>query len=958
LIPPLEAAFGSGPARATKATDTLSALQKLDHHLAAAEQIEDLVAAVQAPDLDACMSRLSQWSKDHFQVNELKYLGEDSPPVVAEHCAAIYEWLKSWKKIDPDVLRCACQALHFLVSRVRDVLRTRGVQTFEDLLQNTRALLAGNESVRRRVRSTMDQLLVDEFQDTDPVQCEILRLLALDGEPSQRPGLFLVGDPKQSIYGWRNADLAAYEGFVEAACQAGGARHYLTVNFRSAPAVLDEVHRLISPLMHYQAGLQPHYRRLVPSPAKQDDPGHVDDTRRPVEHWISWDVVGEGEEERKCGFETRSDTAREIEAEAIARDMAELAAQGASWRQMALLLRASTKQHVYLQAMREHGVPYVVERDRTFYQHREVIDAASLLRAVGDPNDQVALVGFLRSPWVGVPDAAWLPLWAVQFPQKMGDLHGPDQAQLEDLRAAVDQAARQLPPDVPGMEALERWPMCLHAAVRALAELRHSFRADPADVFVDKLQALPLVTEVESARFLASHRLANLDRFFRGVRDALADGEGGPQMVLRALREGVAGERLEEVGPPGDETLDAVRILTMHVSKGLEFEHVYVANLHRNPGHGFHADDAQVARHGGRWELSLFGSRSLGFHRVEDRARRVGATEEIRTFYVAATRAARRLVLAGCWPDPGKDPEGPFPDREQPFVEFLQHRKGKRPDLALHLGAVAAGGDEDRVDGDGVRWRIPRRSGQAPSRRGSKKAASPVSLESARADLQQLEAAREQAAQRMRRPLAAAASRKAHQEPEEDREDDSAAAEARRFASVDRAGAMAVGRAVHRALEILSLDGDPAKALRQQRKDAANLVPPGERSKNVLRKVDELLGALESSDLLLRLGTLAPHILGREVPFLAAGAEDEGPVGACIGTMDLLYRDPEDGALVVADYKTDAVESDDELEARTDAYRAQGQVYADAVRRFLDEPCDVRFELWFLAAGRVVNVEL
>ncbi len=959
LLPLLSSAFGRGPAGAGKATDTLSALQKLELHLAATEDVEDLVEAVQDPDLLDCMSRLSAWRKGKFIKAELKWLEETEH--VTRHAEEIHDWLKSWQKIDPVTLRSACAALHFLLGRVREVLRARGVQTFQDLLYDTRALLAEVESVRRSVRASMDQLLVDEFQDTDPVQCEILRLLALDGEPAQRPGLFLVGDPKQSIYGWRNADLKAYEDFVEAACKIGGQRHFLTVNFRSVPAVLDEVHRLLSPLLHYVPGLQPEYRRLVPSARNQDDPGHVDDTRRPVEHWISWDVAGVGEPERKCGFDTPFDTAREMEADAIARDMAGLAAQGVAWKEMALLLRVSTVQEYYLQAMREQGVPYVVERDRTFYQHREVIDAASLLRAVGDPHDQVALVGFLRSPWVGVPDAAWLPLWGVQFPQKMGDLHGPDADQLEDLRQAVEEAAGKVPADLPGMEDLSGWSEGLHNAVRVLAELRRSFREEPADVFVDKLQALPLVTETEAARFLASHRLANLDRFFRGVREALDDGEGGPQMVLRALREGVAGERLEEVGPPGDETLDAVRILTIHVSKGLEFDHVYVADLHRKPLVGFRHDEPKVHRHDDCWELSLFGARSLGFHRVEEKVKRVSAAEEIRTLYVATTRAARRLVLAGRWPDPGKDPEELKPGREQAYVEYMQHRAGKRPDLALHLGSVANGGDESKVDAEGVRWRIPRRLPES-RRRMPKPPKPPLSLKEARADLERLETAREQAVSRMERPLAAAASQRAHEllrEALEEEGGEERPSASRPLAFVDREGAMAVGKAVHRALELLDLGADPATALRRQRQAVEGLVAPlvsAERRDEVVRKVDLVLASLEGSAILRRLVELAPHIVGREVPFLAAGEDDRGPVGASIGTMDLLYRDPDDGALVVADYKTDAVEGEAELEERARAYAAQGEVYVDAVRRFLSDPPEVRFELWFLAADRIVSV--
>jgi ATP-dependent exoDNAse (exonuclease V) beta subunit len=102
---------------------------------------------------------------------------------------------------------------------------------------------------------------------------------------------------------------------------------------------------------------------------------------------------------------------------------------------------------------------------------------------------------------------------------------------------------------------------------------------------------------------------------------------------------------------------------------------------------------------------------------------------------------------------------------------------------------------------------------------------------------------------------------------------------------------------------------------------------------------------------------VAPHILGREVPLLLAGDGDAGPVGVSIGSIDLLYRDPEDDALVVVDYKTDALEGEQELEARVTTYAAQGSVYVDAVKQFTSEASTVRFELWFLTMDRVVQVE-
>ena len=115
------------------------------------------------------------------------------------------------------LLAHARRAVTPLVAEVRERLRARGVVTFQDLLGRTAELLRRERGLTSRLRRGIDQLLVDEFQDTDRVQCELLRWIALDGPRDERPGLFLVGDPKQSIYGWRGADLRAYDGFVDLA---------------------------------------------------------------------------------------------------------------------------------------------------------------------------------------------------------------------------------------------------------------------------------------------------------------------------------------------------------------------------------------------------------------------------------------------------------------------------------------------------------------------------------------------------------------------------------------------------------------------------------------------------------------------------------------------------------------------------------------------------------------------
>ncbi|HEX9669075.1 MAG TPA: UvrD-helicase domain-containing protein, partial [Thermoanaerobaculia bacterium] len=165
--------------------------------------------------------------------------------------------------LDPELLAAARGALAPLLAEVERGMRARGAVTYDGLLEGAVELLARHAGVRARLRRGIDQLLVDEFQDTDRVQCELLRWLALDGPVEERPGLFLVGDPKQSIYGWRSADLAAYDAFVAAVRAAGGEVRPLAENFRSVPAVLEEVTRIVEPVLRERTGVQPRFEPLL-----------------------------------------------------------------------------------------------------------------------------------------------------------------------------------------------------------------------------------------------------------------------------------------------------------------------------------------------------------------------------------------------------------------------------------------------------------------------------------------------------------------------------------------------------------------------------------------------------------------------------------------------------------------------------------------------------------------------
>jgi ATP-dependent helicase/nuclease subunit A len=899
---------------------------------------------------DIALGTVDEWTGDALPARTASALGADAE-AFSRHAAALAPHLRRLERLDPRVLAVAQRMLAPLYRTVCERLRARGAVGFAGLLRGARDLLAGSAAVRAAARGEIRQLLVDEFQDTDVLQCEILRWLALDGPPDERPGLFLVGDPKQSIYGWRSADLRAYAGFVAEVEREGGRRMPLVVNHRSAPAILAEVERVIAPVMQPRPGVQPEFQPLLACADKADSPGFVGDDAAPVEHWISW--AWDAAERRPV--ETRSADGNRLEARAVAAEIARLNVAGVAWRRFGLLFRGSRDLETYLVELRRAGVPYAVEGDRGYFQRREVIEAAALVRCILDPHDQLALVTVLRSAAVGVPDAALIPLWAEDLPARASRLRASDPATLEAFRAAALAAAAEVPGDVPGIERVDGWVDNLLAAGRALALLRDSFETDPADVFVEKLRGLLILEVTESARWLGAWRIANLDRFFRDLLDGLCDGERDPQAILRGLRADVAERRESEEGRPKEAIEDAVRVMTIHKAKGLDFDHVYVLQLHKGPG-GAEAPHAELVA--GRLEAELLGARTLDYDRVQAQRAEVSRAEQVRTLYVAMTRACERLVLAGVHPALAKRADAGS------HVALLQKR-AELPDLEAAMGSVAGAGEES-LDAADARWVFLGLADVAESAPPAPRRAL-LDPEAVRDGAQALAARRREAEDARARRFHESVSETAHEAWQEERREGRDADEpGEEGATPPRAGgaaggvAAAVGSAVHRALERMDLAADPDAELARLRAgledDLVRALPEREKEE-ALARADRLLARFAAGELGARLRRLAEHVVARELPVLMPpdAADPDAPAGFLAGRIDLLYRDPDTGEWVVADYKTDALDGDPALDEKAGRYAAQGAGYLRAVREALGLDGAPRFELWFLDADRVVE---
>jgi len=469
----------------------------------------------------------------------------------------------------------------------KDFLRA-GYVSFDGILFLVHRLLQNDKfkGVIETLRNRYQCILVDEFQDTDPVQGDIIRLLAQDGKGRFVPGkLFIVGDPKQSIYSFRGADIIAYQGLVDEVMAQNGESVVLRTNFRSHGKIIDLVNATFSRVIQKNEKLQPPYERI--DAAEDAEQKHPDPT---IEAILIEDAsAGES---------------REMEAEEIGKwidrhpDIAK--------KDIAILLRSLVDVGTYLEALRSRGIPYVVEGEKYFYGTTEVIDFVNVLRAVANPHDRLAVVGVLRSAYGCIRDQ-----------------------QIYESRKALDY--RQ-PSRWPIFGFLQRW----HEASKKIGV------GELIDLVFEEISAL----EIAQSGYHGEQAVANLLKLRTKARDL----ESKAGCTLREFLDVavLAVRDLEEEGesPLADETLDAVRILSIHRAKGLEYPVVILPDLHRAK-QGRQIPTLRYDFPTGTLGVKLGDAMDSGAAALGHLDREREREEWRRLLYVAVTRAKEILVLLG-----------------------------------------------------------------------------------------------------------------------------------------------------------------------------------------------------------------------------------------------------------------------------------------------------------------------
>lgn len=434
--------------------------------------------------------------------------------------------------------------------------RAAAVLDFDDLLERACALVRNHDTVRRALGVRYRHILVDEFQDTDRIQAEILFRIAADESPPQWPecvlhegALFMVGDPKQSIYRFRGADVGSYSQ-ARTAIVRRWPRNLIqiTANFRSRPAILTHVNSCFARPLSRNG--QPGYVELAPT---LDPPVH--DLPCVAKLIVDPPPGARAPEIREAEAEAVADLCARLIGNVKIRDeddrLAPLTPGG-----IVLLAPTGTQLAFYERALEARGLPIASLAGKGLFRRQEVQDLIALARVMADPSDRLAFGALMRGPLVGLTEE-----------------------ELLDITAGLPPPARQ-PDEIARFSVMTEADQVPHArARRVLAVLqdlrRRSRKTTPALLLaeaIERLQLWPILSARDSGRSAraAANVEAVLDRArpygVRGLKQFVRD-------ISRDWRLGVDSNegRVDVDG-------DAIALLTIHSAKGLEWPVVIPIN--------------------------------------------------------------------------------------------------------------------------------------------------------------------------------------------------------------------------------------------------------------------------------------------------------------------------------------------------------------------------------------------
>ena len=581
--------------------------------------------------------------------------------------------LREWREyLHPILINAVTPAVNYFT----DYRRTNALLNFQDLLMIARDLLKNNPRIRRYFRQRFSHLLVDEFQDTDPIQAELM--LYLTGEDSHEmdwhrvkpaPGaLFVVGDPKQSIYRFRRADIATYNRVREIVEGSGGEVITLSTNFRSVESICNSVNTTFDDIFppqstEEQAGqVHLHFRR--PDGAGLAGIYKLEHSTSEIKNRLNINRINDAHIAR-----TDADAIARWIRGAIDSGMEIQEGDGRSRKvepgDFLIAVRRKKNLRKYTQALESLGIPFEITGAGGFAESEEIRNLMPFLKCVVDPDDAISVVAYLRGPLCGTEDSALL-----EYKLAGGSFNYISGAPTGVCSGIVE-------------------------AFGFLREAREwSRKLPPAAAFARIFERLGILPDAACREF-GNTRAGNLMKMLTLARSLSIEGESFAGIVMK-LEELLSAD-IEEMGiEPGRS--DAVRLMNLHKAKGLEAPVVFLADPTVMKDHDpeYYIDRASDPPRGHfvfwmpqgefqKREIALpldWESKAAFEGQFQD-------AEEDRLLYVAATRAMNILVVS-VYLNESKKPA----ERQGPWCRLID---GSTPELPC-MSIQALAGDEAQVD--------------------------------------------------------------------------------------------------------------------------------------------------------------------------------------------------------------------------------------------------------------------
>ncbi len=769
--------------------------------------------------------------------------------------------------------------------------REKGYLDFEDLLIYARDMLRGernNKEARRYFQNRYKYIFVDEFQDTDPLQTEIIFFLSEEVPEASRWNnvkvktgkLFIVGDPKQSIYRFRRADIEIYNQAKNLLLERGKQSN-IQVNFRSVPSIITWVNNFFSDLIKREADydFQPDYIPIEANRKEIQKPGSVIMVTPP-----------EGIIEEKRNINEM----RELESRYVA-SLIRYVVDHKKWKvfnkrdrclretrfsDFAILLRKTTGIEHYEYSFRNFDIPYRIVGSKHFYKKQEVISLLSVLKAIDNPSDELSIVCALRSEFFSHSDEE-----IFLFKESGGDFNYLRNKKLNDK---------------------------ISISLNVLHKLHSERNKRGIPLLLMDLFHQTKVIELNYLKPLGEQRVANLLKILDMARTHERTELSNFKNFTKWLDEMQVEEREVEESPISEEDDDAVRMMTIHKAKGLEFPYVILGMLESSTRK---KNKFLVDRLHGRFEFMLGDLEPASFEQLKELEEKREDAEEKRIFYVAATRAREKLVL----PIFSKNKAGGIITYlEGRIPENKRDLRGKEEQAIFFFDECSLNLQTKETQPFKTKFQdqylqndfskiIERKENWLSYLSDLKKSAGEGwKLKSATSVKEELLLGKESGTIK-----------------KEDR-------------------GIEIGKAVHAILSEIDLIKPKDIEKWSQFKVLQSAVP------NIAKKVSILV---QNAFGMPTLKEAAMNRYFKEVPFSIAVSNT-----ILEGNIDLLYE--KDGAFIAADYKTDKVANDLEIGERMKHYKVQAAVYAYALSKILEKNIkEIHFLFLNIQKERVIAID-